>query len=276
MLRNCIIIIVGFILAVSCKTVKKVQSIQSAIEKKDTAQKILVSEMPKVDSEAIVKDIMSKVMKKKIDFITFNTKIKVDYESSAESQKFTAYLGMKKDSIIFIKLVGNFLGISKVAMQIKIRPDSVFLVNEIDKEVTIRSINYLNEVTDIPFDFGTLQDMIVGNPVFLDSNVVSYKAGTSQLLVMMVGDVFKHLITLNNNDFRVTHSKLDDVDIQRSRTCDITFGTYQMIDARAFATYRQISVAEKSKLDIYLDFKEASFNDPLKYSFSVPKNYKHK
>lgn len=273
-MRYILIVLILFITA--CKTSKKVQAIQSAIEKKDTAQTVIVKEVPKVDSEAIVKHILGKVMTKKIDFNTFNTRINVDYESAEQSQKFTAYLAMKKDSIIFIKIVGKFLGISKVAMQIKIRPDSVFLVNEIDKWVKKNSIDYLQDTTNIPFDFKTIQDILVGNPVFLDSNIVSYKAGNQQLQVLMVGDIFKHLITLDNNDFRVLHSKLDDVDIMRSRTCDISFGSYDVVDGRPFAKYRLISVSEKSKLDIYLDFKESTFNDPLKYSFNVPKNYKRK
>ena len=270
------IFIIVLFLATACKTSKKVQAIQSAIERKDTAQTVIVKEVPKIDSEAIVKHILGKVMNKKIDFTTFNTRINVDYESAEQSQKFTAYLGMKKDSIIFIKIVGKFLGISKVAMQIKIRPDSVFLVNEIDKWVKSTSINYLQDTTNIPFDFKTIQDILVGNPVFLDSNIVSYKAGNTQLQVFMIGDVFKHLITLDNTEFKVLHSKLDDVDMMRSRTCDISFGSYEIVNDRPFAKYRLISVSEKSKLDIYLDFKESSFNDPLKYTFNVPKNYKRK
>ena len=63
----------------SCKTVKKTQVIQEAITKKDTTPTIVIKESPKVDSAAIVKDIMSKVMKGKIDFNTFNAKIKVKY-----------------------------------------------------------------------------------------------------------------------------------------------------------------------------------------------------
>jgi hypothetical protein len=70
----------------------------------------------------------------------------------------------------------------------------------------------------------------------------------------MVGDMYKHLVTLDNVDYRILHSKLDDVDMQRNRTCDITFSNYQTIDNFLFATFRQISVAEKSRLDIFLDF----------------------
>ena len=121
-----------------------------------------------------------------------------------------------------------------------------------------------------------MQDVLIGNPVFVDSNVVSYKASVSQLLVLMVGDTFKHLLTLDNSNYKVLHSKLDDVDLQRNRTCDITLSNYQGMGEYQFATYRKISVAEKSKLDITLDFKEFSLNDPLKYSFEIPKKLKRK
>ncbi|MDE3124277.1 MAG: DUF4292 domain-containing protein, partial [Bacteroidota bacterium] len=240
----------------ACHPIKKVQSIEKAITKKDTTQTVIVTEAPKVDSAAIVKNIMEKVMKHSILFNTFNAKVKVDYEGPEESQHVNAYLSMIKDSVIYVKIALPPYG---VVANVLVTPDSVILIKlKGGKSIQYRSIAYLQEVTQIPFDFSTLQNLIIGNPVFLDSNVVSYKWGEKQLLVLMVGDMFKHLVTLDNVDFRVLHSKLDDVDIQRNRTCDITFSNYQPVDTFLFATFRQISVAEKSKLDIFLDFKEFS------------------
>ncbi len=269
--------VVLLMLGGACKTVKKVQGIQKAISKKDTAQTIVIKESPKVDSAAIVKDLMSKVVKSKIDFNTFNAKIKVNYESAENSDNYTAYLSMQKDSVILIKVAGKFLGISKVGLETKITKDSVVMIKLVEgKSVLYRSISYLQEVTQIPFDFYTLQDMLIGNPVFIDGNLVSYKNTSTQLLVLMVGDIFKHLVTLDNTDNRILHSKLDDIDIQRNRTCDITFGNYQSLGPYQFAAYRKISVAEKSQLDVYLDFKEFTLNEPLKYTFDIPKNIKRK
>jgi hypothetical protein len=259
----------------SCKTVKKTQQIQEAITKKDTVQTVMIRETPNVDSSAIVRDILDKTLHNKIDFTTFNAKIKVDYEGAEKSDNYTAYVSMKKDSIILIKIKGSFLGISAVGLEAKISKDSVIVVQLVgQKSVTYRSIGYLQEVTQLPFDFYTLQDLIIGNPVFVDSNLVSYKAGPTQLLVLVVGDVFKHLLTLDNNGYKVLHSKLDDVNTQRNRTGDITFGEYKPMGQFQFSTYRKISVAEKSKLDITLDFKEYGLNEPLKYHFDIPKNLK--
>jgi outer membrane lipoprotein-sorting protein len=40
-----------------------------------------------------------------------------------------------------------------------------------------------------------------------------------------------------------------------------------------FATKRRISIAEKKKLDIRLDFKQYAFNETVSFPFSIPKNY---
>jgi hypothetical protein len=260
----------------ACKTVKKTTGIQEAISKKDTAQTVVVKEIT-VDSGAIVRDILQKVVKNKIDYKTFNAKIKVDYESAEKSDNYTFYVSMRKDSVILIKVKGSFLGISSVGLEAKITRDSLILIQLVgDKNVKYRSINYLQEISQVPFDYYTLQDIIMGNPIYIDSNVMSYKSSANELLVQMAGDVFKHLLTLNNSDFHILHSKLDDINVQRNRTCDISQNTYQPLGGYQFATYRKITVSEKSKLDIYLDFKEYNLNEPLKYSFEIPKNLKRK
>lgn len=264
-------------LCFSCKTVKKTQVIQAAITKKDTTPLVVIKESPKVDSVAIVRDIMSKVMRQKINFNTFNAKIKVNYEGPEKSNNFTVYLGMRKDSVILIKVTGTFLGISGLGLEARINKDSVTVVyHQGEKYYMTRPISYLKEVIEIPFDFSTIQDLLIGNPVFIDSNIVSYRAGQNQLSVLMIGDLFKHLLSLDNTDFKALHSKLDDVDLQRNRTGDITFSNYEKMGQYQFATYRSISIAEKTKLNLYLDFKEYALNEPLKYNFDIPKKLKRK
>ena len=262
---------------VSCRTVKKVQGIQEALSKKDTTQLVVVNKIPVVDSAAIVRDIMGKVSKQKINFKTFNAKIKVDYEGAEKKDNYTVYLSMVKDSVILIRVKGTFLGIAAEGLQARVTKDSVVLVQKVgDKSVTKRSIAYLQEVTEIPFDFMSLQDLLIGNPIFFSNNLVSYKSNDNQLLVTMVGDLFKNLINIDNSTQRILFSKLNDVNTHRSRSCDITFGNYQPLAGSWFAADRKISMSEKSKLDIFLDFKEFSIDEPVKYSFEIPKNYKKK
>jgi hypothetical protein len=89
----------------------------------------------------------------------------------------------------------------------------------------------------------------------------------------MVGIYFKHLLTLSSNNYYLTHSKLDDVDLSRSRTADLTYAGYENKSGINFSTYREITVSEKNKLDIWLNYKQYEFNKELSVSFNIPKNY---
>jgi Domain of unknown function (DUF4292) len=200
----------------------------------------------------------------------------VTYEAQdGEKNDVKAYIRMHKDSIIWISLTGSFLDIE--GARILITPDSVKVMNKLKDYYQLRSIAFLQDMTDIPLDFKGLQDMIIGNPIFVDTNIVSFKNKGQELLILSIGKIFKNLITLDGNAL-MSHSKLDDVDqVFHSRTCDITLEDYEAtINGKYFSTKREIIVTEKSKLDIQLKFKQFSFNEALTYPFNIPKNYKRK
>ena len=257
----------------ACRSAKK---IQTAMAKKDTiTQKIdsSISEADlKADSVKFIKDAYSRVLRHHIDFKTFSAKVKVNYEGGdGKDYEFNAFIRMEKDNIIWIS-VNALLGIE--AFRCVITPDSVKVINKLEKTVKFRSVNYLKELANFSFDFQTLQDVIIGNAVYLDSNILFYTKNENGISLMSVGQFFRNYLLLNSNDYTLKHSKLDDIDVLRARTCDFTFGDYEKRDTILFSTYRKISVAEKSKLDIQLVFKQFNFNDPLSFPFTIPKNYK--
>ena len=223
----------------------------------------------------MVRNTMENLKKNYIDFKTFNAKIKVEYQDNKGKQPdVTAVVRIIKDSAIWISLTASFLNIE--IYRVLITKDRVILLNKQEKEVQYRSIDYLQEVTEIPFDYKTLEDLLVGNPVFLDTNIVYYKKTDDQILFSMVGSYFKNLVTISSGNYFLTHSKLDDVDIARSRTADLTYADYENKTGYNFSTYREITVSEKNKLDVRLNYKQYEFNKELSVSFIVPKNYNPK
>ena len=229
---------------------------------------------PHRDSIKFIKDTYHQLLENSIGFQTFSAKINTDYEGS-DGKKYdvNAFVRMKKDSIIWIS-VNVALGLE--GMRVLIDKDSVYILNKLDKEYQVRSISYLQEVAALPLDLHTMQELIIGNPVFLDTNIVSYAKDGSTISLLSEGKWFRHLISIHNNDHVVLHSKLDDVDILRSRTCFLNYSDYEKEKGVKFSTNRTISVTEKTKLDVKLNFKQYAFNETLTYPFSVPKNYKRK
>jgi Domain of unknown function (DUF4292) len=252
----------------SCKTVKQ---INKAIAPKDTSAVVIIDQS-KADSILMIKRTMDNLKHNYIDFKTFSAKIKVDYQDNKGKQPdVTAIVRIIKDSAIWISLTASILNIE--IYRVLIKRDSVILLNKQDKEVQYRSLDYLQEVTQIPFDYKTLENLLIGNPVFIDSNIVYYKKTDNQILFSMVGNYFKNLLTLSSENYFLTHSKLDDVDITRSRTADLTYADYENKTGYNFSTYREITVSEKNKLDIRLNYKQYEFNKELSVSFNIPKNY---
>ena len=116
---------------------------------------------------------------------------------------------------------------------------------------------------------------MVGNPVFIDS-VVSFSNDNNTISLLSIGNSFKNLVTINGNNNLLVHSKLDDIDITRSRTAGLNYDDYENEKGKTFSSKRRITVAEKNKLDISLKFKQFEFNDEVNFPFSIPKNYKLK
>ena len=271
MIRTVLILITAVALITSCRSTRKIQTAIST--KKDTVA-IQPTSDPHADSMRFIKETYSRLIANNIEFETFSAKINTDYQGS-DGKKYdvNVFVRMKKDSIIWISVNGA-LGIE--GMRALIDKDSVYILNKLDKEYQVRSIAYLQEVAALPLDLHTVQQLLIGNPVFLDSNIISYATDGATVTLLNEGNWFRHLISMNNSDHLILHSKLDDVDPLKSRTCFLTYSDYKNDDGVKFATNRTISVTEKTQLDVKLNFKQYEFNKTLSYPFSVPKNYKRK
>jgi hypothetical protein len=262
-------IVIVVIAAGSCKTAKK---IQTAVAKKDTVS-IVITNTSADDSLKVIRAAMNEVKSHKMDFKTFSAKVKVDYQNNKGNQpNITAYVRILKDSLIWVSGYATVFNIE--AFRVLINKDSVYLIDKINKQVQYRSIDYLQEVTAIPFDYKTLQDLLIGNPVFFEDSVISYKETESKILLATLGKFFKNLLTIDKSNHYLTHSKLDDVNINRNRTADITYNNFENNNGITFSTYREITVSEKNKLDIQLNYKQWEFNKDLSIIFNIPKNYK--
>lgn len=270
-----LLIMAGFI--TSCRSTKK---IQTAISKKDTVITVKVptsihnnhdTAAYKNDTIQKIQNIIAGINANHINFQTFTAKVNVDYRGSdGKNYNVNAFIRMYKDSAIWI-MANAILGIE--AMRVLITKDSVKLLDKLNRTYTERSVNYLQEVTSLPLDLVTLQDLIIGNPVFFDSTILSYSEGNNKISLLSIGRWFKNLLTLNEANKIIVHCKLDDVNNSRNRTADLTYNNYENKKGVLFSTRRQITVTEKNRLDIRLDFRQYDFNKEVSFPFPIPKNY---
>jgi len=271
MIKYQVTILLGIILlfvGAGCRSTKK---LQTAINKRDT-NIVVTPGTSNPDSLQGAANVLKTLEKNRINFTTFSAKIKVQYEDKKGKQPdFNAFVRLYKDSVLWITISATFLGIE--AFRILITKDSIIIVNKLDKKVERHTFGYVEGIAHIPLNFSTLQDLIIGNPIYVGDSIVAFRQTENHILIGTVGKFFKNLLTVTDNGNNlIERSKLDDIDINQNRTADLTYGEYE----KNFATYREITVAEKTKVDISLSFKQYEFNKELSFPFSIPKNYKTK
>ena len=258
----------------SCTTSRKVQVIQDVLSKKDTVSFQIIAEKTKVDSGVIVKDIIEKIGLTKLSFATMNARVKVEYETVNKSDAFIANISIDKGKSIYLTVRGA-MGV--IGLKALITKDSIVLFFPLNKKVEKHNLSYMQELIKIPFTYATLEDLIVGNPVFMDdASIVSYKMNNNKLQVGMLGSLFKNLITLSEDNAKVLHLKLDDIDINKHRTCDITYSQHTSAMQYQFPLNMDIAIASQSRLEIHMEVKDYTFNEPLKYTFAIPKTGKRR
>ncbi len=268
--RQFIFLVVLVALLASCRATKR---IQTAVAKKDTVVQVTNTVVQTgEDSVEIIRMNYAGIRNNVIDFTTFSAKLDIDYED-AEGKKYnvTGHVRMLKDSVIWVSITA-ILGIE--GLRAYITKDSVKTLDKQNKVYSVRAVSYLQDVIALPLDLKSLQDLLIGNPVFLDSNITSFSRSAGTISLLSSGDFFKNLVTINESDHHIQSSKLDDQDELRNRTCYLTYNDYEMENGISFSTKRTISVAEKKKLDIRLKFQKFEFNETLSFPFNIPKNYK--
>jgi len=255
----------------SCRSTKK---LQAALSIKDT--QLVVKPPPQtIDSLRGASDVLKTLRKNAINFTTFSAKIKVDYEDQkGKNPDFIAFVRLYKDSVMWVSINAPLLSFE--AFRILITKDTIIILNKLNKSVERHPFKYIRDIADIPLDFSVLQNIVIGNPIYVGDSIVSFRKTGNHVLIGTIGDFFKSLLMISSDNNVLESCKLDDIELGQNRTADLTYSSYEKDNGFYFATYREITVAEKTKVEIDLNFKQYEFNKELSFPFSIPRNYKKK
>lgn len=252
----------------SCRSTKQISKV---IAPKDSTNIVVIP----IDSVESIASILGDIRANYIDFKTFSAKIKVEVEDQNGRQPdLSAQVRIIKDSAIWISISATFLNIE--VYRVLITPYKVTLLNKQDKVVQYRDLDFLKEVVGIPFDFNTMQDLLVGNPVFFPDEITSIKQTDNLILISSIGPFFKHLLTASNDTKLIIQSKLDDVDLNKNSTTTLIYSDYETFAGRQVATFRQVIISEKNKLDVKMKYKQVDFDKGVSVVLNVPRNYTEK
>ncbi len=269
-------IIIVLLLSLAHFFCRPTRNISRVVHKNDTAQTTCFNARSKqsLDSLKVIDDILKQIDRNCINFKTFTAKMRIHYTSVIEKDvDFTAFIRIQKDSIIWISLTGK-LGIE--GFRILVTPAGIQIMDKLHKTIQTLPISNLQYITNLPLDFKALQNILVGNPIFINTNVTLCTEYNSHILISMVGTDFKHTITISKPENRIIQSKLSDVQDGNNVTCNISTIEFEMKNNYWFPTERNITILGKTQTDIALNTKSFSIDEVLTFPFNIPKSYTNK
>ncbi len=264
------LLLAGIFFLFSCSSSKKFKSTFPVTDS-------IFSETGLIDPpqrDSAFKDLQD-VQNHRIDYRTFSAKIKVNYQDVYGSQpEGNVVLRLYKDSAIWISVSGSILNLE--IYRVLVTPDSVTVLNKLDKIVEYHPFSFMEEIVHIPLNFSTLQDLIVGNPIYVGDSIIGYQSSEKSILIATMGKLFKNILSLTADSKQLVTSSLNENNSLNNRTIHLFYGDYNSSEFGSFPTNREIIVDDESKIKISLNFKHHEFNNELSLIFNVPPNYKIK
>ena len=234
--------------------------------------------------------IIDSVVKQKLFFTYFTSKISVDLESSKINESFTVNLKIRKDSLIWVDIKKASISIARVL----ITTDSIkTLVRFGEGEGYYpRAFNYLNDQFDTELDFNMLQDLLTANPMSFDANekFKSPKDSAYYYLTTLrkrrLRKALEHDRVYKKHEviyqykfypktFRPYQVRINDVN--DTTVFDARYTEYEGLDSIPLPKTLEVVASKASrKLKLNLGYKRTKLNEKTDFPFTVPDDYKRK
>ena len=228
---------------------------------------------PTVLPEQSSQHILEKLQANEVEVEWLHAKAKINFQDATQTRKFTANIRMRKDSVLWM----NVKKLSVEAARILIDKDSVYVINRLDKEYYIKSLEFLAEEYHLPADFEAIQKMVLGNPYLPDnasfqvkSNADNYQLSTEDR------DGRWSDYSVNGQSFLL--EAMSFLDLRYERKLLAKLEDYQTTSDSSF-TFAHRRVFEMQSEDtgdvkVQFNFVEVEPNVPKRMPFSISSRYK--
>ncbi|MDO7847866.1 DUF4292 domain-containing protein [Hymenobacter sp. M29] len=209
-------------------------------------------------------------------FLYLNAKGKAQITMKGNKQGANISLRMRRDSIIWV--TAGLLGVEGV--RAVLTPDSVRVVNKLEKTYFTGGYDYLSKLLNVPVSFAQMQALLLGDylpaPAGTTPTIATEEANRQRVSYPMAGVLIERLLQPGTG--RVQQLKVSDAATQRNLTVDYTdFKPLEEPGNLPFAHSAFIQAQQPSAGAVTAAINYSKVNvgrERLAFPFAVPKGYK--
>lgn len=254
--RNAFLFLCVLLLLTACDASKKLQKPTDAT---------ILSFLP-------VDTLLQNLANNKVEVEWLNAKARITFKDDSQTRKFTATIRLKKDSILWM----NVKKLSVEAARILVDKDSVYILDRLNKEYYIKSLDYLAEEYHLPADFDALQTMLLGNPYFIPDQELEAKNHSTQY--QLIGQEKNGRIGgywMNGTTFLL--EQMSFLDLRQDRKLEVAMEDYQLLfEDYSFSNKRTFKMLSEDtgEVKVVVSFVSVEPDVPKKMPFSISSRYK--
>lgn len=214
---------------------------------------------------------LSSLWTKDINYRTFTGKAKMHYEGPAMKQEFTAHFRIKKDSIMWVNITA-LEGLVQVA-RVYITPDTIKMINYLNREATIMPMSQAVKLLPVPVDFSILENFVIGNALVRSGHITDAADIGNAWTIHVEDNNYLQQITYNKPDSTMRSGQMHTRNINGPQGIS-QYDNYSNVDGRKFSEDRTVHIQNNGQ-EYMLDmsFNKADFDVEQDYPFSIPGNY---
>ena len=195
---------------------------------------------------------------------------RIFYEGNGQSVAANASLIWVRDSVLWLNV--RKLGIE--AARALVTPDSVWLINRLDKTYAVRSIESLQREYGLPGGFAALQHTLLGSAWLLPGLDLRSDLADGQHRLSGSDGNFGAEYRLDEGAFRLRREAF--FQKKESRNAVFTFENYQKLpQAGHFPYLRRIQAAspDSGNTSLEIELSNVEINVPKTWRFEIPAHY---
>ncbi len=229
---------------------------------------ITTTDSPELDGATL----LSTVAQNQVQADWLNGKCRISFDDGSLSVSASSTIKMLRDSLIWVNVKKLGFEIARAM----ITKDSLYILDRINNEYSAEPISYIEERFRLPANLGMLQQILLGNPVYLTT--ANLKSDLDE------GGVYRLSAEegpqRNDYWFSMPGYQLNEMKVQETearRSLRIQLHDYQDAGVnRDFSYLRLIEVdsRETGRASIEIEFNQVELNVPTEIRFEVPSRYR--
>ncbi len=205
------------------------------------------------------------------EYSLLSARINVDYTSEKDAHNFGVRARLKKDSVIWLSITPG-LGIE--ILRLTITPDTIKLLNRLEKKYFADSYDKAKDVLKVDIDFNVLQSVLTGGFVGLygtDTYTALNMPGLYAIEADSVAGNIEHRTEIDPAIWRITRSLLYNPD--RDEHILAEYDDFQQLESIVFPASMHFRIQGNENIDVNLSWSKLEEKSSLRFPFNIPSKY---